>query len=78
MSDHPDVVALENLADAYETLWIKHREIADLVCELFGMLDWKEESDSGRVFSPTYITSCRAMHCARLHDLLPRLKELCK
>lgn len=51
-------------------------ELKALVRELFKYLEAKEESDSGNVFSPTYISSCRAMVANRLGTLLPRMKEL--
>jgi len=41
--------------------------------EIFSLIKTKEESDSGNVFSPTYITSCRTHHMERLKRLLPRV-----
>lgn len=41
----------------------------------FKILEVKEESDEGRVFSPTYISCCRAITCGELSELLKRLKE---
>jgi len=50
--------------------------LAELCRELFKMLDSCEVSDSGREFYPTEIHSCRAMHCARLDEILPEMREL--
>lgn len=58
-----------------------HREKEDLeslVKELFVLLDTKEESDSGRIFKPTYITSCRVMHSIKLKEILPKIRKLLK
>ena len=42
--------------------------------ELFELLDKREETDSGKEFSPNYITSCRAVDGKRLNQLLIKLK----
>lgn len=42
---------------------------------LFELLDSKEESDSGHIFSPTCIHSCRTMHIEELSKILPRLRS---
>lgn len=54
------------------------KELKGLVLELFSILDAEEESDSGRVFHPVYISSCRVMQTERLRRILPRMKELCE
>lgn len=46
------------------------------VKELFKILDTEEESDSGRVFRPTYITSCRLIHIKELELLFPKIRRL--
>jgi hypothetical protein len=51
-------------------------ELAKLVLDLLTMLESMEESDSGREFHPTTISSCRVMHTQRLSEILPRMKEL--
>jgi hypothetical protein len=51
-------------------------ELQTLVAELFTMLETQEESDSGRVFHPTTLTSCRSHHIKRLAEILPRMKEI--
>ena len=50
--------------------------LAELCRDLFDMLDACEVSDSGREFHPTTIQSCRAMHCAKLAEILPEMKKL--
>jgi hypothetical protein len=42
----------------------------------FEILDIKEESDEGRVFSPNYISSCRVWDTHRLNKLITKMKEL--
>ena len=53
-------------------------ELKELVKEFFRILDIKEESDEGRLFSPNYISSCRSMDGVKLDAILRRLKELVK
>lgn len=52
--------------------------LKQLVKELFYYLDMTEESDSGRVFHPTIITSCRVMYQDKINDILKQLKEYTK
>jgi len=47
-----------------------------LVAEFFSILDEKEESDSGRVFNPVHISSCRVMKSARLTEMFKEMKEI--
>lgn len=51
-------------------------ELKQLVREFFRILDIVEESDEGRVFRPTTITSCRAVDGPKLDAILKRMKEL--
>jgi hypothetical protein len=51
-------------------------ELKQLVRDFFRILDIVEETDEGRPFRPTNITSCRAMDGAKLNDILKRMKEL--
>jgi hypothetical protein len=54
-------------------------ELKLLVRSLFeDYLDVQEESDSGNMFHPIYISCCRAMKLKPLGELLNRLKELSK
>lgn len=50
-------------------------EAKQKLSRLFEMLETTEESDSGRVFHPTFISSCRVMDTNELRTLLPELKE---
>ena len=46
-----------------------------MMARFFEVLDRVEESDGGRLFHPTTITSCRVMESAELNQILPKLKE---
>ena len=50
----------------------------ELLREFFEILDKTEESDSGRAFHPTAITSVRVMDAKRLNEILSELKEIVK
>lgn len=54
----------------------KHTELKTLTKRLFQILDTKEESDSGRTFSPVFISCCRVHLNEELNKILPRMKEL--
>lgn len=54
----------------------EEQELKSLVREFFKILAVKEESDSGRMFSPTYISCCRAMTVEKLDRILARMEEL--
>ena len=47
----------------------------ELIERLFHYLDYKEESDNGRVFHPVSISSCRAMMMGPLNQLLTEMKS---
>jgi len=50
-------------------------KLKELVKSLFtDYLDVTEESDQGRVFHPTFITSCRVMKVEPLNKLIAELK----
>ena len=55
-------------------------EIAALkaaVCSFFNdYLDQREESDSGRVFAPIYISNCRCMTLDPMSKLMNEMREL--
>jgi len=44
--------------------------------DFFHILDITEESDSGREFRPTRITSCRSLDASKLELVLERAKKL--
>lgn len=66
------------ICDDCMTRFNKLDEIEKLLREFFEMLDQVEEGSEGGEFHPTTISSCRVMHCIKLDDILPRLKELSK
>ena len=51
-------------------------ELKTLTKRFFQILDTKEESDSGKTFSPVFISCCRALLSEELKKILPRMKEL--
>jgi len=51
-------------------------ELKLLTKRFFQILDTKEESDSGKEFSPVFISCCRVLLGEELNKILPRMKEL--
>lgn len=51
-------------------------QLKALTKRFFQILDTKEESDSGREFSPVYISCCRVLLGQELNEILPKMKEL--
>lgn len=49
-----------------------------LVKKFLYYLDIEEESDDGKKFHPTAITSCRAMDAFNLDEILGKMRELVK
>ena len=47
-----------------------------LVRELLSILDSTEDSDEGKVFHPTTISSCRTAHVIQLEKIMSELKKL--
>lgn len=47
----------------------------ELIERLFLFLNYTEESDNGRIFHPTVISSCRAMMTEPLNQLLEEMKS---
>ena len=58
--------------------FIKEDDLALLCRELLDILAVKEESDSGREFRPTTISSCRCMTVKRLNEIFKEMKEIIK
>lgn len=54
----------------------ENQTLEQAVKSFIQILDSKEESDSGNVFSPVTISSCRVMQSARLEILLSKFREL--
>lgn len=62
------------------SLWQKDPNIElyselELIERLFNYLDYKEESDSGWLFNPVSIGSCRVMMHEPLEQLLAEMKS---
>jgi len=55
---------------------MKDKRLAELMIELTEILEIKEESDSGREFHPTTISSCRCMTNERLGEIFKEVREL--
>lgn len=51
-------------------------EIKEVVAEFLGLLAIKEESDSGRVFHPNTIQSCRTYDLARIGALINQMESM--
>jgi hypothetical protein len=54
---------------------LQDTKIYDLVREFFTILERQESTDSGRMFHPTTISSCRIMEQAKLMKVLEGLKD---
>lgn len=54
----------------------EHARLKELTVEFFKILDIVEESDSGKVFHPTFISCCRALTGPKLSAILKEMKEL--
>lgn len=50
--------------------------LQEAVKEFLQILDSTEESDSGMIFSPVYISCCRIMLELRLSEILTTMREL--
>lgn len=50
------------------------KTVEELVKDMFGVLDKVESSEEGRLFHPTYISSCRTMDGHRLNQTLLDLR----
>lgn len=51
-------------------------ELKTLTKRFFEILDAREESDSGKTFSPVFISSARVLLSKELNKILPRMREL--
>jgi hypothetical protein len=58
-----------------KTVTEQRDRLADLVKQFVSILDITEESDSGRLFHPTNITSCRAGDLQKIGELVEALKR---
>ena len=57
---------------------MKEDKLKKLVIEFFKILDTVEESDSGKIFHPVHISSCRVMTTKRLGEIFSEMKEIIK
>jgi hypothetical protein len=56
---------------------MQEEQLKDLVKELFDKyLNVVEESDSGYLFNPTTITTCRSLKVKPLNELLEKMRAL--
>lgn len=57
---------------------LKELTLNELLAEFFTYLDYQEESDSGNVFNPIYISSCRVMLSQSLDAVLKEMRKCSK
>jgi hypothetical protein len=57
--------------------WVEYEELKATVRSFFeDFIDIREESDSGRVFAPITISSCRCMMTEPLAEVLAKMRKL--
>jgi hypothetical protein len=54
----------------------ENKELIDILKELIDLLEYTEESDEGRVFHPTYFSTCRVEHQERFNKLFKKIKKV--
>ena len=54
-----------------------NRQALELWREFIRLLEIREESDSGREFSPNQLVSCRVMDGERINEIITAAKTLC-
>ena len=64
--------------DIIQSLTEQRDRLADLTKQFIKILDITEESDSGRSFHPTNITSCRAGDLHKIGELVEALRRACR
>jgi hypothetical protein len=73
----PDEVTAHSLIETVRRLNKENDELKATVRSFFeDFLNVREESDSGRVFAPITISSCRVMMTEPLGNLLNKMREL--
>ena len=76
MTESPGYLQLIEInQDAAATQENNVEHMKSLLVRLFEFLDLTEESDSGRIFHPITIGSCRADELQPLNDLLKEMKK---
>jgi hypothetical protein len=73
-----EIPSIDESWDGWQAGVAWNNRLVDLCQELIGYLEAVEESDSGRGFSPTQITSCRCMVLDRLGKIIPEIKSICE
>jgi hypothetical protein len=68
----------QDLEEELATVTAQRDRLADLVKQFIAILDITEESDSGRLFHPTNITSCRAGDLQKIGELVEALRRASK
>jgi hypothetical protein len=68
----------DNLRSELTAVTAQRDMLADLVKQFIAILDITEESDSGRFFHPTNITSCRAGDLQKIGELVEALRRASK
>jgi len=56
----------------------KDQDFAVLIKELISILEKEEESESGYLFRPNQINSCRVLDGLRIDEICIKLKQLCE
>jgi hypothetical protein len=56
----------------------KECELESLIKEFLEIIETVEETDEGREFHPTTISSCRCMDAERLGQIITKMKEAIK
>ena len=68
---------MEAVADMLRQQQAEIEALKAAVCSFFNdYLDQREESDSGRVFAPIYISNCRCMTLDPMSKLMNEMREL--
>ena len=58
-----------------ENIQVEVDELKELVSKFIAILDITEESDSGRLFHPTQITSCRSGDLQKIVELIEAMRK---
>jgi len=54
----------------------QYKDLAEAVRQFFAMLDIVEESDSGNMFHPIFISNCRVMLHDPMKNIIKQMKEM--
>jgi len=60
----------------FDEIQAKAYKLDSLWKEFIALLETTEESDSGRIFRPNYIGSCRTLDADRMNQIIKEAKEL--